>query len=59
MNRKNDHNSCCHPFEPCGNSLFSSLSLLLTSVEEEIEPFGNCVDTTQGWTLERLQGLLQ
>ena len=35
-----------------GNSLMSSLSLLVKSVEEEIQLFDNHVDMTRGWTLE-------
>ena len=38
----------------CGNSLFSSLSLLVKSDEEEIQPFGDLIDTARGWMLEKL-----
>ena len=45
--RENDHNSRC-PYKPCGNSLLSSLSLLVKSFEEEIQPSRDCVDTARG-----------
>ena len=32
----------------CENSLLSSLSLLVKSFEEEIQPFGDRVDTARG-----------
>ena len=36
------------PCKPCGNSLLSSLSLLVKSFEEEIQPSGDRVDTARG-----------
>ena len=36
----------------CENSLLSSLSLLVKSFEEQIQPSGDCVDTAKSWTLE-------
>ena len=36
------------PWKPCGNSLHSSLSLLVKSFEEEIQLFGDRVDTARG-----------
>ena len=44
---ENDHNSRC-PCRTCGNSLLSSLSLLVKSFEEEIQPSGDRVDTARG-----------
>ena len=44
---KSDHNSRC-PCKPCGNSLLSSLSLLVKSFEEEIQLSGDRVDTARG-----------
>ena len=43
---ENDHNYKC-PCKPCGNYLLSSLSLLVKSFEEEIQPFGDRVDTAR------------
>ena len=34
--------------KPCENSLISSLSLLVKSFEEEIQPSGDRVDTARG-----------
>ena len=42
----NLHTKC--PCKPCGNSLYSSHSLLVKRFEEEIKSFKNCVDTTRG-----------
>ena len=36
------------PCKPCGNSLLSSLSLLVESFEKEIQPSGDRVDTARG-----------
>ena len=44
---ENDHNSRC-PCKPCDNSLLSSLSLSVKSLEEEIQPSGDRVDTSRG-----------
>ena len=44
---EHDHNYRC-PCKPCGNSLLSSLSLLLKSFEEEIQPSGDRLDTARG-----------
>ena len=44
---ENDHNSR-YPCKPCRNSLHSSLSLLVKSFEEEIQPSEDCVDTARG-----------
>ena len=47
-------NSCINnmlshpPYKPCVNSLISSLSLLVKSFEEEIQPSGDRVDTARG-----------
>ena len=48
---KMDHNSRCKPF---GNSLLASLFLSVKSIEEEIQSFGDRVDTARSWTLEQL-----
>ena len=44
---KNDHNSRCS-CKPCENSLYSSISLLVKSFEEDIQPSGDRVDTDRG-----------
>ena len=44
---ENDHNSR-FPCKPCEISLISSLSLLVKSFEDEIQPFGDSVDTARG-----------
>ena len=44
---ENEHNSRC-PCKPCENSILSSLSLLVKSFEEEIQPSKDYVDTTRG-----------
>ena len=36
------------PCKPCENSLLSSLSLLVKSFEEEIQPSGDRMDTAKG-----------
>ena len=36
------------PCKPCENSLTSSLSLLVKSFEEEIQPSGDRLDTARG-----------
>ena len=36
------------PCKPCENSLLYSLSLLVKSFEEEIQPYGYRVDTVRG-----------
>ena len=47
INREiNDRNSSC-PCKPYKNSLISSLSLLVKSIEEEIQPFKDRVDTAK------------
>ena len=43
---KKDHNSRCL-CKPCENSLFSSLSLLVKSFEEEIQLSGDRVNTVR------------
>ena len=43
------------PMQPSGTSPPSSLPLVVTSVQEEIRSFGDCVDTARGRTLERLK----
>ena len=48
---ENNHNSRC-PYKLGENSLISSLSLLVKSFEERIQPYEDCVDTTRGYTLE-------
>ena len=45
--REKDHNSRC-PCKPYENSLISSLSLLVKSFEEEIQPSENRVDMARG-----------
>ena len=45
-NGENDYNSRC-PCKPCEDSLLSSLSLLVKSFEEEIQPSGDCMDTAR------------
>ena len=44
---ENDHNSR-YPSKPYENSLFSSLSRLVKSFEEEIQPSRDHVDTATG-----------
>ena len=44
---ENDYNSRC-PCKPYGNSLISSLSLLVKSFEEEIQISRDRVDTARG-----------
>ena len=44
---ENNHNSRC-PCKPCENSLLSSLSLFVTSFEEEIQASRDRVDTARG-----------
>ena len=41
-----DANIACY-HKPCGNYLLSSLSILVKSFEEEIQPSGDRVDTTR------------
>ena len=53
--RENDHNSRCL-CRPCENFLLSSLSLLVKSFEEEIQPSRH-LNTSRGETFEYLQGL--
>ena len=43
------------PCKTSGTSPLSSLPLVLTSVQEEIRPSGDCVDTSRGWTLGQLK----
>ena len=43
------------PCKPSVTSPLSSLPLMVMSVLEEIRPFGDCVDTARGRTLERLK----
>ena len=51
---ENDHKSRCS-CNPCRNFILYSLSLLVKSIEEEIQPFSNGVNTVGGWTLKQLQ----
>ena len=48
INRGEDDHNLRGPCKPCGNSLHSSLSLLVKSFEEEIQPSGDRVDTARG-----------
>ena len=36
------------PCKPCENYLLSSLSQLMKSIEEEIQPYGDYLDTVRG-----------
>ena len=36
-----------------GSSPLSSLTLLVKSIEEEIQPFGDCVDSARGHKLKQ------
>ena len=40
------------PRKPYENSLFYSLSLLMNTMEDEIKPSNDCIDTSRSWTLE-------
>ena len=44
---ENNQNSRC-PYKYCENSILSSLSLLVKSLEEEIQLSGERVDTSRG-----------
>ena len=46
------------PCNPCRNSLFYALSLMVKGIEEEIQPSDDRVDITRGWNFEQLQQLL-
>ena len=48
INRGDDDHNCRCPCKPCGNSLLSSLSLLVKSFEEEIQPSEDRVDAAKG-----------
>ena len=55
---ESNHNSR-FPGKLCENSLFSSLSLLVKSFEEEIQLFSDHTDIANSRTLEQLQEVLK
>ena len=42
-----------------GIILFFYFSLLVKSIEDEMQPSNDCVNTARGWTLEKLQAFLE